>query len=96
MSPVAVGANVTGTDTEAPVTRLVPTAGSEVTLKGAAGPLALVTVVVPAPVFETLTLWVTLPPTGTSPKSSLRRVGPEALGRGEAVDVEGVGARPTS
>ena len=70
LAPVEVGANTTGTDTDAPEASFVPAVGRLEVANGAVGALAPVMVVAPVPVLETLTLSVTRPRTGTSPKSS--------------------------
>src|SRR3954447_10619698 len=70
--PAAVGLNDTGTETESPAASLVPVLGrASPVLKGPAGAVAPVIVVVVAPLLVMLASSVTVPPTGTSPKSSV-------------------------
>src|SRR4051794_21002164 len=69
--PAPVGLNDTGTDTESPAASLVPFLGRASVLKGAFGPVAPVIVVVDAPLLVMLASSATVPPAGTSPKSSV-------------------------
>src|SRR5690242_14835845 len=69
LSPVDVGAKLTGTVTESPAATVKPGAWSELAENAPVGFVTAVTVVLVVPVLVISTLDVTTPPVGTSPKA---------------------------
>ena len=69
--PVVVGAKTMGTEMEALGASVVPTVGGADVPKGAVGSVTPEIVVLVAPLLVMLTLSVTFPPVGTSPKARL-------------------------